>query len=204
MSGLYTSLSMAARALDAQRMGLELTGQNISNVNTPGYARRTVDFESVKGESILSAGGGVAIAGIRSIRDTFLERRVQQEVPIEGKANGLAELLQIVEAGIGDSGEALDARLTEMFGSFLAPGRCPDVRRRPQRRPSDGWRVDPAFHDLSSPLGDAHRAGNLRVRVVGRADQLPSRSKSGRFTNPFGPFRGGGAACPCRNSEGRT
>jgi flagellar hook-associated protein 1 FlgK len=40
MAGLFDSLSMAARALDAQRFGLDVTGQNIANVNTPGYARR--------------------------------------------------------------------------------------------------------------------------------------------------------------------
>ena len=48
MSGLYTSLTMAARALTAQQMGLEVTGNNIANVNTAGYARRTIDFAAVK------------------------------------------------------------------------------------------------------------------------------------------------------------
>ena len=36
MSGLYSSLTMAARALSAQQLGLEVTGNNIANVNTVG------------------------------------------------------------------------------------------------------------------------------------------------------------------------
>ena len=37
MSGLFSSLSMAARSLEAQRAGLDVAGQNIANLNTPGY-----------------------------------------------------------------------------------------------------------------------------------------------------------------------
>ena len=47
MSGLFGSLSMAARALDAQRYGLDVAGQNIANVNTPGYARRQVTLSAL-------------------------------------------------------------------------------------------------------------------------------------------------------------
>jgi flagellar hook-associated protein FlgK len=36
MGDLFSSLGSAARALEAQRFGLEVTGQNIANVNTPG------------------------------------------------------------------------------------------------------------------------------------------------------------------------
>src|SRR6188472_3749517 len=118
MSGLYTSLTMAARALSAQQLGLEVTGNNIANVNTAGYARRTIDFAAVKPESSLSAGNGVEVQGIRSIRDRLLERRVLEEVPTEGRAKELTEILQVVEAGIGTTGQSIDGRLTEMFGSF--------------------------------------------------------------------------------------
>ena len=37
---LFSSLTTSARSLEAQRMGLEVTGQNIANVNTPGFSRR--------------------------------------------------------------------------------------------------------------------------------------------------------------------
>ena len=50
MSGLYTSLTMAARALNAQQMGLQVTGNNIVNVNTAGYSRRAIDFAAQQRE----------------------------------------------------------------------------------------------------------------------------------------------------------
>lgn len=33
---LFSMLSATARSLDAQRLGLDVVGQNIANVNTPG------------------------------------------------------------------------------------------------------------------------------------------------------------------------
>ena len=57
MPGLFDSLTMAARSLQAQQFGINVTGQNISNVNTPGYSRRVTDFADVP----MPAGGGVDV-----------------------------------------------------------------------------------------------------------------------------------------------
>ena len=40
MAGLTSLLNLARDALGAQSFGLDVTGQNVSNVNTPGYVRR--------------------------------------------------------------------------------------------------------------------------------------------------------------------
>ena len=62
MSGLFGMLSTTARSLDAQRYGLDSAGQNIANVNTPGYSRRVVDFGAVPPTSErLNAGNGVEV-----------------------------------------------------------------------------------------------------------------------------------------------
>ncbi|MGE0444991.1 MAG: flagellar basal body protein, partial [Vicinamibacterales bacterium] len=58
MSNLFTSLTSATRALEAQRFGHDVAGQNIANVNTPGYARRAVDLVSSKPESPVNVGRG--------------------------------------------------------------------------------------------------------------------------------------------------
>ncbi len=80
MSDLFSSLTSASRALDAQRLGLDVAGQNIANVNTPGYARPTVDLAAAAPDSPLSAGRGVDVVSIRALRDRLLERRLGQDV----------------------------------------------------------------------------------------------------------------------------
>jgi flagellar hook-associated protein 1 FlgK len=164
MSGLYTSLTMAARALTAQQMGLEVTGNNIANVNTAGYARRTIDFAAVKPESSLSAGNGVEVQGIRSIRDRLLERRVLEEVPSEGRAQMLAEILQVVEAGMGTTGNSIDGRLTEMFGSFSRLADAPTSAVARADVLNTAAELTQSFHEMAGRLADAQRQADSRVR----------------------------------------
>ena len=164
MSGLYTSLTMAARALSAQQLGLEVTGNNIANVNTAGYARRTIEFAAVRPYSPMSAGNGVEVTGIRSIRDRLLERRVREEVPGEGRARQLAELLQVVEAGIGATGNSIDGRLTEMFGSFARLADAPTSAVARADVLNTASELTRSFHEIAGRMSDAQRQADTRVR----------------------------------------
>lgn len=44
MSVLYGVLNIGASALRTQQLGLDVTGNNIANVNTPGYSRQRVNM----------------------------------------------------------------------------------------------------------------------------------------------------------------
>lgn len=118
MSDLFSSLSSAARALDAQRFGLDVAGQNIANVNTPGYSRRIVDLTAIAADAPGNAGRGVDVAGIRSLRDRLLDRRLQQELPAEQRQTAIAEQLSIVETSLGLPGQSIDASMDRFFSAF--------------------------------------------------------------------------------------
>jgi flagellar hook-associated protein 1 FlgK len=165
MSGLYTSLTMAARALSAQQLGLEVTGNNIANVNTPGYARRTIDFSAVKPESVLSAGNGVRVDGIRAIRDRLLERRVLEEIPSEGRARELTEILQVVESGMGGTGTSIDGRLTELFGSFSRLADAPTSAVARADVLNTAHELTQAFGEMAGRMSEAQRQADTRVRA---------------------------------------
>lgn len=189
MSGLYTSLTMAARALSAQQLGLEVTGNNISNVNTAGYARRTIDFAAVKPESSLSAGGGVEVQGIRSVRDGLLERRVLEEVPTQGRADELSQILQVVESGIGATGQSIDGRLTEMFGSFSRLSDSPTSAVARADVLNTAAELTQSFHEMAGRLSDAQRQADTRVRstveeINGLVDQISSVNRSMSASGP--------------------
>jgi flagellar hook-associated protein 1 FlgK len=117
VADLFTSLGMAARSLEAQRFALDATGQNIANVNTPGYTRRVVDFAAIPPTSPYSAGGGVTVQDLRSQRDLLLERRLQQETTAASREDALADALGVAEVALTSPG-ALDQRLNDFFDSF--------------------------------------------------------------------------------------
>jgi flagellar hook-associated protein 1 FlgK len=101
VSDLFSSLTSASRALDAQRYGLDVAGQNIANVNTPGYARRTVDLTPVAPDAPGSAGRGVDVAGHPLAARRLLERKLGQEVSAQQREAVLASSLSVVETALG-------------------------------------------------------------------------------------------------------
>jgi flagellar hook-associated protein FlgK len=82
----FSGLNIALTSLYAQRRGLEVTGDNISNVNTDGYSRQRVDLEQLGGPTTglffsgtQRTGNGVMVAGYTRFRDAFLETRAALE-----------------------------------------------------------------------------------------------------------------------------
>ncbi|GGM60870.1 flagellar hook-associated protein FlgK [Dactylosporangium sucinum] len=128
-SGLNTALS----ALYAQRRGLDLTGQNIANVNTEGYSRQRVELsprEAITDPARLStssgSGDGVEITDVTRLHNEFMTNRTRAE-------HGLNEYLQAqrtafanVEQALGEpSDTGLQAQLSEYWAAWS------DVANRP-------------------------------------------------------------------------
>ena len=176
MSGLFTSLISTARSLEAQRMGMDVAGQNIANVNTPGYARRVIDLASVPPPTRFNAGGGVEVQGVRAIRDRFLERRVQQELPAGAREAAIAELLEVVESSLGAPGASIDQRLSEFFGAF---GRLADAPTSAVARDdvlNQGAQLARSFREASTRLTEGQRAADTRAReAVAQINDLAGR-----------------------------
>lgn len=88
MRSTFVGLETARRGLAANQLGIDITGNNISNVSTEGYTRQRVDTSSVAVSSLESrfamkpssfAGQGVNIDGVSQIRDSFLDKRYWEE-----------------------------------------------------------------------------------------------------------------------------
>lgn len=176
MSGLFGSLTSAARALDAQRFGLDVAGQNIANVNTAGYTRRQALLEAVPPYLPLSAGGGVEIAGLQATRDARVERRLLQERPAEQREAALAQTLSLVEAAIGGPGQSVDASISAFFNgvSELAADPTSAVARRELALQGDG--LARRIQDMAGRLDTARRDADTGVRnAVDQVNALAGR-----------------------------
>jgi flagellar hook-associated protein 1 FlgK len=166
MSDLLNSLSMAARALEAQRFALDVTGQNIANVNTPGYSKRVIDFAEVPPESNRSAGRGVDVVGVRAVRDQLIERRLRQELPAERREAAVADALSVVEVALGKPGESLDAAMNRYFDAFSTLSQAPSSSVVRQEVLLQGESVSAAFRDMSARIALSQRETDGRVRAL--------------------------------------
>ena len=81
MSGITAILDNAARALTAEQLGVEVTGHNIANVNTPGYSRQSVNYVTAYPEPSPwgPLGRGVQVQGIERAFDPFITARLNEK-----------------------------------------------------------------------------------------------------------------------------
>lgn len=103
MPGAFHGINMASNALRAFQRALDVTGHNISNVNTTGYTRQTVEFKDNDPSifymgGVHSLGNGVSISSVNRIRDAFLEQRRLQATGDSGKFLQMADSMRNVEA----------------------------------------------------------------------------------------------------------
>ena len=108
------SLGRAASGLRAAQTGLQITGHNLSNVNTKGYTRQqALQHDSgyitigQNGGNLQQVGLGVSITEIRQIRDEFADRRFRTENSVlnfyTAKQSATTEIESILDEPHGES-----------------------------------------------------------------------------------------------------
>jgi flagellar hook-associated protein 1 FlgK len=176
MSGLMGLLSLAARSLDAQRFGLDVVGQNISNVNTDGYSKRVAQFSAVPPADQWSGGGGVAIDGVRSMRDRLIDRRLWAVLTAEQREAAINQQLSVADVAIGAPGQSVDAALDDFFDAFATLANTPTSQTARQEVILQGQRLASAFRDTAVRLSTAQRDTDLHVRsAVDQVNELTAR-----------------------------
>jgi flagellar hook-associated protein 1 FlgK len=101
--GLGGSLLMGSQSLTNDQLAIQTIGDNISNINTPGYARQRANFTT---DSQTGAGGefdmGSQVSNIESLRSTMLDSLVQQSLGQQGYADNQASLSSTVQDALGE------------------------------------------------------------------------------------------------------
>ena len=119
---IFGTLTVAKQGLTAQGRAIQVTSNNIANVNTPGYTRQRPVFEPITPSSLpggFPLGGGAELNRIQRVVDAALDAQLRRER--QGLASdteiesGLARIEGIFEA-LGGSG--LSAALSEFFASL--------------------------------------------------------------------------------------
>src|SRR5579864_3224682 len=123
MSSLLSVLDVAGAGLLAQTAGIDVTGQNISNVNTPGYAKRTVDLETTPSNG---AFGSVTAGSIQRSFDQFAAASADAEAGKENAAEARSAALTDAEAVLAPSGApTIGDQTTAFFSSMTTLAQSP-------------------------------------------------------------------------------
>jgi flagellar hook-associated protein 1 FlgK len=101
--GLNGSLLLGAQSLNNQRIAIETIGNNISNINTPGYARQRANLVTdVQNGTGGEVDMGSAISSVESLRSPLLDSLVQQSLGDQGYADNQASLTSTTQDALGE------------------------------------------------------------------------------------------------------
>ena len=124
-TNIFSTLSSAKLGLLAQQLAIEVTGQNVANVETEGYSRQDVSFEAntprghIKYGGLHQIGTGVRIASIERAHDQFLFTQIMDEGDLTGSTEVKKEIFEQLEVLFNEgSGRSLNDALSLFFSSI--------------------------------------------------------------------------------------
>lgn len=127
--GANSILDMGRQALFASQVQLQVTGQNISNVNTEGYSRRSVVLEEAPyiNYSPGQMGTGVRATAVARDFDEMVEKLYLEQASLKDKWGNLWEQLKGVESLFNEStGAGMSDALSQYFNSWNEVSQRPD------------------------------------------------------------------------------
>ena len=169
MALLNVAFQMARSALAAQRLGLEVTGNNIANTNTESYARRRVHLVSnpdiILGHN-LRMGTGVGVAGIERVVDFFLDERLRQANADCTSVDLQRQTLDRLEGIYNELGDSdLSSMMNEFFNALSDLRNFPDRPAQRQLLVSLGQNLTEQFQMIRQGITASRAALDQQYRV---------------------------------------
>jgi flagellar hook-associated protein 1 FlgK len=127
MLGLFGTLNLGTRALQANQKGVEVAGHNLANVNNPAYTRQrlAVTTSTPMDSTFGPQGTGVAASVVEQLRNSILDSQVLAETSISGSLNARQEALGLAQsslgqqiAGVAGGSAGLAGQLSGLFEAF--------------------------------------------------------------------------------------
>ncbi len=178
---LTATLSTATQSLFAQELELQVTNNNIANVNTAGYTREVVNLSEANPTQSgnLSIGSGVDIEGIQSVQDELLTGRIQQQTSQKSSADAQVNALNEIQTLFPSSGSSLAGSLSSFFTSLTALSTDPANTADRQTAISSAQTLVQQFNSVASGLSAAGATLDTAVGTdVDQINQLSTQAAS--------------------------
>lgn len=120
--GLKSIFDIGRKGLKANLAGLDVSGNNIANVNTEGYSRQRIVFKPSQGFKTPYGvfGTGADIEGINRIRDVIVDRQIRTQSSPMGNYEVLENLYKQIENVFNEPNAEFGIRsqIERFFDSF--------------------------------------------------------------------------------------
>jgi flagellar hook-associated protein 1 FlgK len=184
MASSFGGINTALTSLYAQRRALDVTGQNIANVNTEGYTRQRAEMQSQVGSMTPALyaktdglGTGVSVSDVQRLRDQYAENRGRTEHGNSAYLANQAQAYSTIEDTFAEpSDTALQSQLHDMWGSWN------DVSNNPQLTATRSTLLQQSS-TVADGLNAAHNAlagqfAQTRTQLSAYSDEVNTAAKT--------------------------
>lgn len=167
--GLGATLEIGKNGLTIYRVATEVTGENIANVNTPGYSRQRVMLETAPPTTHngFPLGTGVKIATVERVYDALLQQQLVSAQTIQSYDTTRSNVLQQIEPSFNEVGnDSIGAAISKFFGSWQDMTVNPSGTAERQSVITTANILADNFHNISRSLNDTVTLQNTAVLPI--------------------------------------
>jgi flagellar hook-associated protein 1 len=171
MGSLFTSLLNSAGALQVYGREFNAVENNITNANTPGYARQDLPMEAMPFDPANGIPGGVAAGPLQNSRSDYLEQSVRNQQQQLGFAQQrVQDLGQVTPLFDLTAGSGLPSALNSFFNSFSQLAVNPNDAATRQSVIAQASQIAQAFNQNATGLQQA--SGNVDSQTRANVSQI--------------------------------
>ncbi|UCD38219.1 MAG: flagellar hook-associated protein FlgK [Fidelibacterota bacterium] len=129
MAGLAFLSEVGKQGMLLSQFGIQITGKNVTNVNTRGYSRQRLDVNPVLPELLSGFSMGSAINGdtLRRVREDFIDRQYWSQTSLQSQYATQDSLLRQIEGVLPSSNETgLSTMLDEFWSAWNSLANDPE------------------------------------------------------------------------------
>jgi flagellar hook-associated protein 1 FlgK len=177
-SNVFGILNTAKTGLLAQQLAIEVTGQNIANVQTEGYSRQEVNFEAMNPRNfgLGQLGTGVRVVGVERSHDKFLYSQILGEADGLGNYGVRKDVFEQLEILLSESnGQGLNQGLGNLFSSLQDLSSNPGALPERSIVIAEAQNLASTFNNLGESLFQVRKNLDATIQVeTGRINSLTS------------------------------
>ena len=119
MGNLFSVLNSASQSLQAFEQAIDVTQNNVTNANSPGYAEQVPQLISQDFQSITGVNSGGVKELTQDTRSVYADTAVQQQLSLQGMYQQLQTTLAPLQNVFDvSSSSAIPSALNQLFQSF--------------------------------------------------------------------------------------
>jgi len=170
--GINSLLNIATSGITMSRVAIEVTSENIANVNTDGYSRQTVVFKTgpINNANGFPLGTGVQLASVQRNHDELLQLQLVKGNSSYGESSVKETALDQIEPFFNElSTEGLGQSVQDFFDSWQDLSTNASGTAERQTVLSRSQTLVDTFHRMSTNLGDSLKNADSSLDGITRS-----------------------------------